>query len=94
MMEADSNISPENPIPIVDFGPAASGELDDLKRVATHVRAACEDIGFFYIANHPIPPALMSRVIEEAKLFFCPSRGRETSRSTGALRELPRLHSL
>ena len=70
MMEADSNISPENPIPIVDFGPAASGELDDLKRVATHVRAACEDIGFFYIANHPIPPALMSRVIEEAKLFF------------------------
>ncbi|MFP6740524.1 MAG: 2-oxoglutarate and iron-dependent oxygenase domain-containing protein [Alphaproteobacteria bacterium] len=57
-------------VAIIDFAPALYGGPDDLKRVAATVVSACEDIGFFYIANHPIPDDLRRRVFEEAANFF------------------------
>ena len=57
-------------VAIIDFGPALDGDRDGLKQVAAAVVSACEDIGFFYIVNHPIPASPRRRVFEEAANFF------------------------
>ena len=57
-------------VAIIDFEPALHGGPDDLKRVAGEVVSACEDIGFLYIVNHPIPGELRRRVFEETANFF------------------------
>ncbi len=57
-------------VAIIDFDPALRGGPDDLKQVAAAVVSACEDIGFLYVANHPIPADLRRRVFEETANFF------------------------
>ena len=57
-------------VPLIDFGPLADGSLAGVARVAADVREACEQIGFFYIANHPIPAPLIRRVFDETAAFF------------------------
>jgi len=49
-------------IPVIDFGPYFAGEPGALEELAQHLRHACQDIGFFYAANHGVP----QRVIDEA----------------------------
>lgn len=45
-------------IPVIDFAAyTAGGALDDRKRVAKALRAACMDTGFFYLVNHGISRA-------------------------------------
>ena len=48
-------------IPVIDFGPYFAGEPGALDVLAQHLRHACEDIGFFYAANHGVP----QRIIDE-----------------------------
>lgn len=57
-------------VAIIDFEPALHGGPDDLEQVAAAVVSACEDIGFLYVANHPIPATLRQRVFEETANFF------------------------
>src|SRR5205809_6226248 len=46
-------------IPIIDVGPALRGEPDALDGVAAEVRRASEQVGFFYLAGHGVPQAII-----------------------------------
>jgi len=41
-------------IPIIDLGPLYSTKLEDRKALASEIKAAAVDTGFFYIKNHGI----------------------------------------
>jgi isopenicillin N synthase-like dioxygenase len=56
-------------IPVIDYGPYFAGEHGALERLAEAVRAACEKVGFFYIANHGVPEALVERAFAAARRF-------------------------
>ena len=55
-------------IPIIDIGPLIDGR--DIDATVSNLASACTDVGFFYIKNHGVDPALIDRLIEQAKLFF------------------------
>jgi len=56
-------------IPVIDFGPALRAGAGDLEGVAREVRRACEDVGFFYLAGHGVPPALVEAAFEASREF-------------------------
>jgi isopenicillin N synthase-like dioxygenase len=56
-------------IPVIDFGPFFAGEPGALAPLAAQVRDACEAVGFFYIASHGIPEALIDRAFAESRRF-------------------------
>ncbi|NIA69277.1 isopenicillin N synthase family oxygenase [Pelagibius litoralis] len=57
-------------IPVIDFADFLTGDLAQRRAVARRIGTACRDIGFFYLVNHGIAPALMTRTFAEAKRFF------------------------
>ena len=57
-------------IPVIDLATSRIGSLDARLAVARTVRAAARDTGFFYVANHGIPDALVGRAFAEAERFF------------------------
>ncbi|WP_111496107.1 isopenicillin N synthase family dioxygenase [Marinobacter bohaiensis] len=64
------NVSPENTggpasaVPIIDLSPEQASHL------ATSLREACLETGFFYVSNHGINPALIERVFAASRAFF------------------------
>ena len=56
-------------IPVIDFGPAFRGEPGGLASVATHVRDACERIGFFYLAGHGVSPRIVQAAFAASREF-------------------------
>jgi isopenicillin N synthase-like dioxygenase len=56
-------------IPVIDVGPGLVGGGRDLEAVAGAVRHACEDVGFFYLAGHGVPPALVEAAFAAAREF-------------------------
>lgn len=56
-------------IPVIDFGPAFRGEPGALEAVAAQVRRACERIGFFYLAGHGVPQAVIDAAFAAAREF-------------------------
>jgi len=52
-----------NAVPVVDLR-ASSGQL------RRSLRAAAHEVGFFYLTNHGVPEALVSRVLEAARRLF------------------------
>jgi isopenicillin N synthase-like dioxygenase len=56
-------------IPLIDFGPCFAGEPDALERIAAVVRDACENVGFFYAANHGVPEMLIDRAFAASRRF-------------------------
>jgi isopenicillin N synthase-like dioxygenase len=56
-------------IPVIDLGPYRAGEEGALARTAAALGAASENIGFYFIANHGVPQALIDRVFAEAERF-------------------------
>ncbi len=56
-------------IPVIDFGPAFTGEPGALPRVAREVSFACENIGFFYALNHGVPDELIDRAFAASRRF-------------------------
>jgi isopenicillin N synthase-like dioxygenase len=57
-------------IPIIDVSPLATGDARGAAKVAAEIGAACRDIGFFYVAGHPVPPSLMSEAFAASAAFF------------------------
>ena len=55
-------------IPILDIGSLVSGQSDP--ELIASLRAACTDVGFFYIKNHQIPLSLVRALKDAAKEFF------------------------
>ena len=61
---------PLEKIPVIDFGPFLTGNLATRQSVAREIGEACCNIGFFYLSNHGVEPALLERTFAEAKRFF------------------------
>lgn len=56
-------------IPVIDFGPYFAGEVGALARLATRLRDACENVGFFYAANHGVPQPVIDRGFAASRRF-------------------------
>jgi isopenicillin N synthase-like dioxygenase len=57
-------------IPVIDIGPLFDGNSDQVARTTAALDRACSDIGFIYIRNHGVPRDLVTRLAEQARLFF------------------------
>ncbi|KAL2817909.1 2OG-Fe(II) oxygenase superfamily protein [Aspergillus cavernicola] len=66
---APPRIPTADEIPIIDLTPI-DGDLDARKQIASKIRAAAENTGFFYIKNHGIPEELIQRALHQAQSFF------------------------
>src|SRR5262245_46657672 len=56
-------------IPVIDFGPAFRGEPGGLGSVARQVRQASQDVGFFYLAGHGVPAAVVDAAFAASREF-------------------------
>jgi isopenicillin N synthase-like dioxygenase len=56
-------------IPVIDFGPAFAERPGGLEAVAAQVREACERIGFFYLAGHGVPVAVVDAAFAASREF-------------------------
>lgn len=56
-------------IPTIDIS-NIDGTLSQRKAIASEIRAACEDSGFFYIKNHGIPQEEVDEVFALLARFF------------------------
>jgi len=57
-------------IPVIDFSDAWSPELARREAVAWEIHKACRDVGFFYLAGHGVPQALIDAQFDAARDFF------------------------
>jgi isopenicillin N synthase-like dioxygenase len=66
-------------IPVIDVAGLSSGDPDATLRIGREMRRASETIGFFYVRNHGIAPALLERAFATSKRFFevAPEQKRE-----------------
>lgn len=55
-------------VPVLDLTPLNRGE--NLAGLARELRRACETIGFFYVANHGVPQAVVDNVFEATRRYF------------------------
>src|SRR6266404_3349441 len=56
-------------IPVIDFGSCFAGTPGALQSIAAALRHACENVGFFYAANHGVPEALVDRAFAGSRRF-------------------------
>lgn len=54
-------------IPIINMRTYLTGNKQSF---IDEVHAACHEVGFFYLVNHPIPPSFLHKVLDLARLFF------------------------
>jgi len=59
-----------NAVPSVDLGPFIAGGADGKRTVAHEIKRACEEIGFFKIRGHRVPPGVVERAFATADAFF------------------------
>ena len=57
-------------IPVIDLTPAHEGDMRARQAVAREMDWACREIGFFTIAGHGVPVAVMDDLREQAHEFF------------------------
>ncbi|KAA8732427.1 isopenicillin N synthase family oxygenase [Acinetobacter qingfengensis] len=57
-------------IPVIDICGLYSNDLEQQKLVATQLGHAAENVGFFYITGHKIPPQIFEKLLNQAKAFF------------------------
>lgn len=57
-------------IPTIDLSAARIGGLASRRAVAREIDAACREIGFFTIAGHGVPVAIMDELRSKAHTFF------------------------
>ncbi|KAL6862258.1 Clavaminate synthase-like protein [Trichoderma novae-zelandiae] len=57
-------------IPVIDISPTFSPSVEERKAVAQQVRAAAQNMGFFYIKNHGIPAEVTRDAYEACLAFF------------------------
>ncbi len=56
-------------IPVIDAGPAFRGEPGGLDAAARQMRRACESVGFFYLAGHGVPQAVIDAAFRVSREF-------------------------
>ena len=74
-----------NAIPVIDIAPLVNGKPEQARATAKALGDACREVGFFYVAGHGVPEALVARVFEmSAALFAAPSAIRDAVSFSGA----------
>lgn len=68
-------------VPVVDLS-GIYGDLDARTALASTVREAAENTGFFYIKNHGIPDETIDAALSQAKAFFVQPEERKREIST------------
>ena len=56
-------------IPIIDVGPYLAGKVGTLKTLASQIKNACEQVGFFYISNHGVSENLINNAFKQNRRF-------------------------
>jgi isopenicillin N synthase-like dioxygenase len=59
-----------NRVPVIDLAPLLGGTSAGAQTVAGAIGAAARDIGFFAVANHGIPAALVDALFAASRTFF------------------------
>jgi isopenicillin N synthase-like dioxygenase len=59
----------QSAIPVIDFGPYLAGRPGARDEAAAAMRHALEDVGFFILTGHGVPPPLIERTFAEARRF-------------------------
>lgn len=57
-------------LPVVDFGPFLTGDIQDRKTVAAALRKACVEVGFFYLKNHGVSQELVDATFAKGAEFI------------------------
>ena len=55
--------------PVIDLGAYMRGDAGALRRVATQLRDALENIGFVIVVGHGVSPGLTDGIVGEARRF-------------------------
>ncbi len=61
---------PFTAIPVIDVAPLFGGSPSAFQQMAAAIDDACRNVGFFYIRNHGVAPAILDRAYAEARRFF------------------------
>jgi isopenicillin N synthase-like dioxygenase len=56
-------------IPVIDLGPCLAGEPGALEHCARELRVALTEVGFYFIVNHGVSPALIRDAFRQAARF-------------------------
>jgi isopenicillin N synthase-like dioxygenase len=56
-------------IPVIDLGPYLAGDPGALDRAAVELCVALTEIGFYFITNHGVPPALIADAFRQTARF-------------------------
>jgi len=67
---AAGHIADEIDVPVIDLARFYDGGSAGRQEVAQQIKEACETIGFFRIANHLVPPALLDDAFAVSRDFF------------------------
>ncbi len=59
-----------SPIPVIDMAPFYDGGKAEVSAVVDAVRRACEEIGFFLLRGHRVPPEVVARLGALSRAFF------------------------
>lgn len=57
-------------LPVIDLTPLKAGTQQGLEAVAAEIGQAAREIGFFYVRNHGVEPALIERTFSAAHELF------------------------
>jgi isopenicillin N synthase-like dioxygenase len=70
MLAAEQKSAPSrDEIPVLDLADYRAGNPDALERLAAELRHALEQVGFYFVRNHGVAPALIDRVFADAARF-------------------------
>ncbi|MEJ8476662.1 isopenicillin N synthase family dioxygenase [Roseibium algae] len=61
---------PFDSLPVIDLAPIFNGDPDTKTQLATDLRRACTEVGFFYIKNHNVPQSVIDDAFGTARRFF------------------------
>ena len=61
---------PLSNLPVIDFGPAISGDRAERRVLAEQISQACTTVGFFYIVNHGVSASVVAAAAATMRDFF------------------------
>lgn len=68
--EAAANAKPFDSIPVIDIAPLFGDDSQARAAVGAEIRAACIEVGFFYIRGHKVDQAVYDAGFDAARRFF------------------------
>ena len=80
----------EDRVPLIDIAPWRLGGAEDKAAVAEAVDAACRDTGFFTVAGHGVPEALVAATRAASAAFFALPEDEKLASAPPPERKLPR----